>query len=197
MSVGCCPLADTCNLAATSLCPKESFTIQESVVKGRNQSCKRCWVLPGIHTHNPQQCLLVFYISQMLYTTFHLSALNHQLCVWKWLFSFGRPVFTVFCLQVQMCEPVQGRGSSVLEGLAVKMLAKLFFYVNVAAAASDGYLLQYGTLTHGAQCSRLFPYCLKGGVTEKGYFKCLKLEKKRTVALFTSCKVWDQELFVA
>lgn len=45
-----------------------------------------------------------------------------------------------------MCELVQRRGSSVLESLAVKTLTKLFFYVNVAAAASDRRLLKQNSM---------------------------------------------------
>lgn len=112
--------------------------VQNRPFLSRNQlilSHKRCWVIPGIHryiTHNSGSIFI--YISQMLYTNFHLSPMNHLLCVWKCLFFFGRiPDFAVFCLQVQMCELFQGRGSSVLESLAVETLTKLFFYVNVAA----------------------------------------------------------------
>lgn len=69
--------------------------------------------------------------------------MNHLLNVWKWLLRLEEyQSNAVFCLKVQMCELVQGRGSSVLESFAVKMLTKLFFSVNVTEAASDRRLLE-------------------------------------------------------
>lgn len=85
--LGCGPLVDTCNLTATSMCPKESFTMQESVGSELKKVLSSSW---NSQTHNPQPCLYILLhftdaLHQFPSVTNESSALRLKmtLLIWK------------------------------------------------------------------------------------------------------------------